>query len=241
MLEQAGIESRRHGETASAERTRKARQLPGTGATAPHAYRGAQKVEVPHASLKAGDACPECRCGGKVYAQREPGVLVRVMGQAPLAATVYELEKLRCNLCGEVFTAAAPEGVGEKKYDETAATMIALLKYGSGCSLEPAGRTGSEPGHSAAGGHAVGDRGGNRRPRWSAGARGTDPPGGAGRGGAQRRHDDARAVAASGMPDIAAERTGVFTTGIVCDRRRAHASRCSSPAASTPARTWPRC
>ena len=54
------------------------------------------------------------------------------MGQAPLAATVYELEKLRCNLCGEVFTAEAPEGVGAEKYDETAASMIALLKYGSG-------------------------------------------------------------------------------------------------------------
>jgi hypothetical protein len=54
------------------------------------------------------------------------------VGQAPLAATVYELESLRCNLCGEVFEAAAPEGVGEKKYDESAAAMIGLLKYGSG-------------------------------------------------------------------------------------------------------------
>jgi hypothetical protein len=31
-----------------------------------------------------------------------------------------------------VFTAQAPEEVGTKKYDETAASMIALLKYGSG-------------------------------------------------------------------------------------------------------------
>ena len=53
-------------------------------------------------------------------------------GQAPLRGTVIELERLRCNLCGEVFTARAPEGIGEKKYDETAASMIALLKYGSG-------------------------------------------------------------------------------------------------------------
>jgi hypothetical protein len=54
------------------------------------------------------------------------------VGQAPIAATVYELERLRCNLCGEIFEAAAPASVGEKKYDETAAAMIALLKYGSG-------------------------------------------------------------------------------------------------------------
>ena len=53
-------------------------------------------------------------------------------GQAPLAANVYELQKLRCNLCGEVFTAEAPAGVGPEKYDATAASMIALLRYGSG-------------------------------------------------------------------------------------------------------------
>jgi hypothetical protein len=58
--------------------------------------------------------------------------LVRIKGQAPIAATVYELEKLRCNLCGDVFTAAAPEEASQEKYDETAASMIALLRYGSG-------------------------------------------------------------------------------------------------------------
>ena len=53
-------------------------------------------------------------------------------GPAPTGGHVYELERLRCNLCGEVFEAEAPEGVGEKKYDETAAAMIGLLRYGSG-------------------------------------------------------------------------------------------------------------
>ena len=55
-----------------------------------------------------------------------------MVGQAPIAATVYELERLRCNLCGEVYEGAAPEGVGEEKYDATAAAMIAVMKYGSG-------------------------------------------------------------------------------------------------------------
>ena len=45
---------------------------------------------------------------------------MRIAGQAPLAATVYELERLRCNACGQVFTAEEPEGVGPDKYDETA-------------------------------------------------------------------------------------------------------------------------
>jgi hypothetical protein len=41
--------------------------------------------------LKAGDPCPDGQCDGKVYPQRDPGVLVRIKGQAPIAATVYEL------------------------------------------------------------------------------------------------------------------------------------------------------
>src|SRR5207249_3912225 len=50
----------------------------------------------------------------------------------PVEATVYELEALRCNLCGEVFTAPPPAGVGTEKYDASAVGMVALLKYGSG-------------------------------------------------------------------------------------------------------------
>jgi transposase len=88
-------------------------------------------VEIKHQTLAHGDRCPECR-QGNVYAQKEPKVLVRVTGQAPLAATIYSLERLRCGACGQVFTAREPEGVGEDKYDESAAAMIAQLKYGSG-------------------------------------------------------------------------------------------------------------
>jgi transposase len=111
---------------ATAEKAR-----PGHGRHAAEAFRGARKVEVAHSTLKPGNACPECQ-KGKVYLQKEPQVLVRVVGQAPLEATVYRLQKLRCNLCGEVFTAEAPPGVGTEKYDATASSMLALLKYGSG-------------------------------------------------------------------------------------------------------------
>nr|WP_284664240.1 hypothetical protein [Myxococcus sp. SDU36] len=69
---------------------------------------------------------------GKVYPLQEPSKRVRVKGMAPLVATVWECERLRCNLCGEVYTAQAPEGVGEEKYDETAVAMTGLLKYGCG-------------------------------------------------------------------------------------------------------------
>jgi transposase len=103
----------------------------GHGRNGAMAYPGAHHIEVPHASLHRGDRCPECQ-RGKVYPLHQPGLLVRMRGQAPIAATVYELQKLRCNLCGEVFTAQAPAGIGEAKYDATAASMIALLRYGSG-------------------------------------------------------------------------------------------------------------
>ena len=60
--------------------------------------------------LKPGDACPECQ-KGKVYLQKGPQVLVGVVGQMLLEATVYRLQNLLCKLCGEVFTAEAPPGV----------------------------------------------------------------------------------------------------------------------------------
>jgi hypothetical protein len=104
---------------------------PGHGRNGVAAYRGAEKVPVPHKSLGHGDGCPAC-ARGKVYRQIEPATLVRVKGMAPLSASVYELERFRCNACGGVFTAAAPAGVGGPKYDETAAAMIGLLKYGAG-------------------------------------------------------------------------------------------------------------
>ncbi len=103
----------------------------GHGRTGASSYTGAKTVAIAHPTLHTGDPCPGCE-KGKVYPQKEPRTLVRVVGQAPLAATVYALDRLRCNLCGEVFTAQEPEGVGPEKYDETTAAMIALLKYGSG-------------------------------------------------------------------------------------------------------------
>jgi transposase len=106
-------------------------KAPGHGRHGATAYRGAHKVHVAHSSLKTGDLCPECE-RGKVYLQREPGVLVRLIGRAPIEATVYALEKLRCNLCGEVFTAKAPDESGDEKYDVTVGSMIAILRYGSG-------------------------------------------------------------------------------------------------------------
>ena len=106
-------------------------KAPGHGRNGAAAYVGAEQVKVPHASLHSGELCPACQ-KGKVYPLAEPAVLLRVRAMAPLRAFRYELDRLRCNACGEVFTAETPEGVGPDKYDETAASMIGLLRYGSG-------------------------------------------------------------------------------------------------------------
>jgi len=103
----------------------------GHGRNAASAFTGAEKVSVQHADLRPGDPCPECR-EGKVYRQKEPKTLIRIVGQAPLKATVFEMERLRCNACCQMFTAEEPPNVGTEKYDTTAVAMIALLKYGTG-------------------------------------------------------------------------------------------------------------
>lgn len=103
----------------------------GHGRNGASRYAGADKVSVAHPQLKPKDRCPHC-WKGRVYRLKDPQSLVRIKGQPPIKATVYELETLRCNLCQEVFSAAAPEDAGQDKYDPTAASMIAVLKYGSG-------------------------------------------------------------------------------------------------------------
>lgn len=113
---------------------RRKKKNKGHGKNGADEYTGAEKVKITHDSLQHCDPCPACD-DGKLYRQQVPGVLVRIKGSAPLQATVYELEKLRCNICGKIFTAELPPEAGDQKYNETAAAMLAVLRYGSGLPL----------------------------------------------------------------------------------------------------------
>jgi transposase len=103
-------------------------------------FPGAERVAVPHPALQAGDDCPGCG-QGTLY-EKPPATLLRFVGQAPVQATVFELQRLRCHLCGQSFTAepppetappnAMPADAVDKKYDPSVAILIALLKYGRG-------------------------------------------------------------------------------------------------------------
>jgi hypothetical protein len=103
----------------------------GHGRNGAGAYVGATRTPVPHGTLRSGERCPGCK--GKLYRMAEPRVLVRVTGRPALHAHVWEIERLRCNLCSEIFAADKPKEVeGDDKYDASAVSMIGLLRYGSG-------------------------------------------------------------------------------------------------------------
>jgi hypothetical protein len=103
----------------------------GHGRNGVDAYTGAERIATPLESLQPGDPCPDC-AKGKVYAM-PPAVFLRFTGQAPVAAEIHECERVRCNLCGAIFTASPPEGIRkQREYDITVPVIVALLKYGSG-------------------------------------------------------------------------------------------------------------
>src|SRR5512144_1705935 len=87
-------------------------------------YTGAERVVCRHETLAAGQPCPACG-RGTLY-PLPAGVEIRIDGNALLSAVRYELEKLRCSACGEVFTAAAPAIADPpEKYSPRARAVIA--------------------------------------------------------------------------------------------------------------------
>lgn len=94
-------------------------------------YWGAKRVRVMRQSLKVGDRCSLCG-KGTLYELKTPSRVVVFRAEAPIQATVYERQRLRCSACGAVFTAELPEEAGAEKYDASAGSMVALLKYGNG-------------------------------------------------------------------------------------------------------------
>ena len=90
----------------------------------------ATKVPVFHPTLKAKDKCPSCGLG-RLY-QFGFAAVLRIFGQAPLTAKVFELEQLRCASCQEFFTAPLPAEAGPERHHASANAMVANLNYGAG-------------------------------------------------------------------------------------------------------------
>ena len=106
---------------------------PGHGRHGAQAYGGAQRVQCRHETLAVGQRCPVCGLG-RLYTV-PPGGEMRIDGHALLSAIRYELEKLRCSACGQIFTAAAPAEVGAEKYSPRARAVLVLGRYYLGVPL----------------------------------------------------------------------------------------------------------
>lgn len=106
------------------------KKVKGHGRLKNESYIGAITVTQSHEFLKAKDLCPE-GCGGRLYTIK-PQVLICLKGQALASATRYLLEKLRCALCGQVFTANLKPGICRHKYDASLKAHLAVAKNYAG-------------------------------------------------------------------------------------------------------------
>jgi transposase len=102
----------------------------GHGRKGTQAYPGARRVTTAHPELRAGRPCPHCPTG-KLY-PLPPARLLRIVAEPMFQATLHELERLRCGLCGAVFTAPAPPELARGKYDPSVGIMLAIMRYGAG-------------------------------------------------------------------------------------------------------------
>lgn len=95
----------------------------------------AEKIVHPVLALKKGDSCPECLVG-KVY-KYEPSLLIRITGHSPYEPKIHIRERLRCNTCGELFSAKLPsevleDGSSNQRYGYSARSLMAINKYLAG-------------------------------------------------------------------------------------------------------------
>lgn len=107
------------------------KRRPGHGRASHRRYTGARRIPVPHPPHKPGDPCPDCGLG-ELRRQKEPATTVTLRAQPPVAALIHEIERLRGDTCGTVFAAPIPAEAAEERFDPTVGVMVGLLRYGSG-------------------------------------------------------------------------------------------------------------
>jgi len=113
------------------QKAKKKGRRKGHGRRPSSAYWGADREQVAHPELKSGDRCPDCQ-KANLYAPSRQSQIIRLVAQPLVAATVFELETLRCAGCGKVFSAQPPAGAGEEKYDPNVGPGLAVQRYGYG-------------------------------------------------------------------------------------------------------------
>lgn len=94
-------------------------------------YSGAKIIHVAHEMLKKGGLCPDCSKGR--LSRLPAGSVIRIVGSPSLQVEIYKPERLRCSLCGKIFTAKLPEEVSQgSRADASAKAVVSFLKYKAG-------------------------------------------------------------------------------------------------------------
>ena len=129
----SGTEPQGRREAAGREPAEERPQRPGHGRQGADVYQAVTRVECRHEDLAVGERCPACG-RGRLY-RLPSGIEMRLDGNALLSAVRYEVEKLRCSACGQVFTAPLPARAGPEKYTARARAVLALARYYLGIPL----------------------------------------------------------------------------------------------------------
>lgn len=94
-------------------------------------YTQAKIIDVSHEFIKKGSLCPSCN-KGKLF-NLSPGSVLRIIGQPWLQVEIYRPERLRCAVCGKIFTANLPAEVAtQSRAAGSAKAIVSLLKYRGG-------------------------------------------------------------------------------------------------------------
>ena len=119
------------GMTSEEQRRSEKPKRKGHGRDAASAYPDACALRILHEGLRPGDRCPQCG-RGSLYELSEDATIVRILGQPPLVARCWKCQRLRCSGCGFIFTARAPEQAQGPKHSDSAAAMMAYLRFRAG-------------------------------------------------------------------------------------------------------------
>jgi hypothetical protein len=90
-------------------------------------YPGAERIVCTHGEYRSGDLCPECE-RGRLY-KFPPLVRLRFVGQPLARVSRFELERLRCGLCGYLTIARLPPEAGGQTYAVSLKVNLAVAHY----------------------------------------------------------------------------------------------------------------
>ena len=90
-------------------------------------YAGAERIVCPHGEYRSGDRCPQCE-RGRLY-KFPPLVRLRFVGQPLARVSRFELERLRCGLCGYLTIAPVPPEAGQHTYAVSLKVNLAVAHY----------------------------------------------------------------------------------------------------------------